>query len=352
MHSALIVRSAFGEIYETAWVRALRELGVKADLFDTHAYIPRNLVGRLEERYLAGPHIDRVNEMVLERARELRPDVVLFYQGHHYKRETIAQIAKLAFVAGSHCDDPFGRPRLREYRLFMRALPEYDGIHVNRRCNIDEAATYGARRIRVLMMYYIPWLHYPCTVTPSEQEAWGSDVVYAGHMEPDLRIECLTRVVRAGVRCRLFGGESQWASALPGDVYRSLRPIPNVRGADYRRALCASKIGACFFSKWNRDQYTNRSWEIPACGVFLLSERTPAMIEFYSEGTEAEFFGCPEEFGEKVHFYLRNESARARIAAAGYMRATTSGHDIHSRMTQWLSDIGEWRYEKDLDSCR
>ena len=346
VRSVLIVRSAFGEIYELAWLRALRELGIEADLFDTHSYIPSNLAGRLQERYLVGPHIDRVNRMVVDRVKEMHPDAVVFYHGHHYRADTIAQIAKRSFVCGSHCDDPFGRPHLREYRLLMKSLPEYDGYHVNRECNIAEAIAHGVKRARVLMMYYIPWLHHPCTLSAEEQRAWGSDVVYAGHMEPDHRIECLSAVVRDGFKCRIFGGDVGWRAALPKDVYTVVRPIPNVRGNDYRRALCASKIAACFFSKWNRDQYTNRAWEIPACGVFLLSERTPAMQSFYTEGTEAEFFDTPDEFIDKVRFYLRNETARIRIASAGLARAMRSENDIYSRMRQWLADVTEWRFQK------
>lgn len=346
VRSVLIVRSAFGEIYELAWLRALRELGIDADLFDTHSYIPLNIAGRLQQRYLWGPHLDRVNRLLVERVEEMRPDVVVFYHGHHYRAETIAEVAKRSFVCGSHCDDPFGRPHLREYRLLLKALPEYDGYHVNRERNISEALALGVKRARVLMMYYIPWIHYPSSLSPVEQAAWGSDVVYAGHMEPDHRIECLSSVVRNGFKCRIYGGEVGWRTELPRDVYEAVRPIPNVRGDDYRRVLCASKIAACFFSKWNRDQYTNRSWEIPACGVFLLSERTPAMQEFYTEGKEAEFFDTAEEFIDKVRFYLGNETARLAIAAAGHVRVLKSGHDIYSRMRQWIGDVEEWQGEK------
>jgi hypothetical protein len=350
VESVLLVRSAFGEIHELAWVRALRDLGIRVELFDTHAHIPPNLVGRVEEHYLWGPDIRKVNRMVLEGAREMHPDVVHFYQGHHYTAETIATVSQTAFASGLHNDDPFGRPNHREYRLLLKALPKYDGYHVNRECNVGEAVAYGIERVRVLMMYYIPWLHYPDALTPQERQNFGSDVVFAGHMEPDLRIDCLSGVIRAGLKCRIFGGDSEWKSALPKELYESVQPIFHARGADYRRALCASKIGACFFSKWNRDQYTTRSWEIPACGVFLLSERTAAMQEFYREGKEAEFFAGAEEFIDKARFYVSNEGARRRIASAGYARVIASGNDIYSRMRQWLADVTEWRNEKLLES--
>ena len=146
VESVLIVRSAFGEIHELAWLKALRDLGIQADLFDTHSYIPRNLAGRLEQRYLLGPHIAKVNRMVIERVKEIRPDVTHFYQGHHYAADTIEQTAAVAFVSGSHCDDPFARQDLREYRLLTKALPKYDGYHVFRESNLTEAAAFGLKR--------------------------------------------------------------------------------------------------------------------------------------------------------------------------------------------------------------
>ena len=63
------------------------------------------------------------------------------------------------------------------------------------------------------------------------------------------------------------------------------------------------------------------------------------MQEFYCEGKEAEFFDGPEEFMDKVKFYLRSEKERKRIAAAGYARVVASGNDIYSRMRQWLADV-------------
>ena len=70
------------------------------------------------------------------------------------------------------------------------------------------------------------------------------------------------------------------------------------------------------------------------------------MQEFYKEGKEAEFFAGPDEFLDKVQFYVRNDSARSRIAAAGYARVIASGNDVYSRMRQWLADVSDWRREK------
>ncbi len=147
--------------------------------------------------------------------------------------------------------------------------------HVNRQCNVAEAAACGVKRVRVLMVYYIPWLHYPGSLSTQEHRAWGSDVVFAGHMEPDLRIECLTRVVRAGLKCRIFGGKAEWRSALPRDVYRTVRPILlRPRGRTTGEHFVQAKSAPVSSAGGIEISIRTRSWEIPACGVFLLSERT------------------------------------------------------------------------------
>ena len=69
------------------------------------------------------------------------------------------------------------------------------------------------------------------------------------------------------------------------------------------------------------------------------------MQEFYQEGKESEFFSSLDEFSDKARFYIANDAPRRRIAEAGYRRVIASGHDIHSRMRQWLSDVGDWRNE-------
>ena len=131
----------------------------------------------------------------------------------------------------------------------------------------------------------------------------------------------------------------------PPGLRARLGPIHHILGENYRRAICAARISACFFSKKNRDEYTRRVFEITACGGFLLAERTPMMLELFPEGSSAEYFASQAEFVDKARFYCSNEAARLRIAARGYERVRAEGHDLFSRMRQWLGDVARWRAE-------
>lgn len=344
----LIARGAFAEMYEPAWDRALDELGTASEMFEAHALTLPGLLGRIERRLLWGPGISRLRRALVAKARQARPDVTLLYQGHYYDTDTVEELRRWSFVVGYHNDDPFGpRRRMLRYRHLLAALRRYDGYHVYRPVNLDEARRFGVRRVGLLPPYYLPWQDFPRELAENDRKAFGCDVVFAGHAEPDLRNACLSVAVRSGLRVRIHGEGPYWQAQLPKDVYSVVAPIRVAVGEVYRRALCAAKVATCFLSKWNRDRYTRRTFEIPACGVFLLAERTPEMSAFFTEGVEAEYFSSPEEFVSKARFYVEHDEARERIAAAGYARVKSGGHDIHSRMKQWLSEVDAWRHESD-----
>jgi hypothetical protein len=344
VRSVLIVQGAFGEIFEPAWNRALNDLGIRAELFETHSLTLPGILGRIERRVLLGPGISRIRARLVQHVKQRRPDVTLFYQGHYFDRETLEQIRRVTFVVGYHDDDPLGvRKSMLRYRHLLPSLSIYRGFHVIRRVNVNEMLAHGVPRVEVLLHSYRPWIHYPVVLDLHDQRHWGSDIVFVGHWEDDMRASCLSAAARAGSKVRIFGSTRYWKPALPQDVYRQVGPVRPVFDELYRKALCGSKIAVAFLSKWNRDEHGMRSFEIPACGAFMLSERTELMRELYEEGKEAEFFSSLDEFLDKIKFYLAHESARVRIAKAGHRRAARSGYDIHSRINQWLQDVNDWR---------
>jgi len=345
--SVLIARSTSGEVYEPAWSRALNDLGVDSRMFDTYACFPGGIWGRAQQRLLWGPAMWKANRRLLDRVRRERPDVTLLYQGHHFWAETVARLREHTFVVGYHNDDPLG-PQTAElrFRHLKPALPLYHGYHTYRDCTAEDLRAAGVPRVGLVRSFYLPWADYPRALSAEDKARFGCQLTFAGHWEPDLRVECLSRAVRAGVQVRLHGEPRFWRRSLPRDVLRRLAPVRARYGDDYRKALCGAEIAACFLSQWNRDQYTRRVFEIPACGVFLLAERTPLMRELYREGEEAEFFDSPEEFLDKVTFYLGNPRVRKRVAASGHRRATSSGYDVYSRIRGWLADVGEWRGDR------
>lgn len=103
---------------------------------------------------------------------------------------------------------------------------------------------------------------------------------------------------------------------------------------DYRLAVGGAKIAVNLVRRANRDDHVMRTFEIPACGGFMLTERSSSHEELFSEDNEAAFFGSPDELVAKVRSYLVRDEARARIAAAGYRKITQGQHTYADRLAE------------------
>lgn len=90
-----------------------------------------------------------------------------------------------------------------------------------------------------------------------------------------------------------------------------------VQGAyreEHARMVCRSRINLNFTEGGSSD----RTYKVMAAGGFLLTQSWPHMEDDFTPGKDFEVFESPEEFEEKVEFYLLNEGPRRRIAIQGY----------------------------------
>jgi spore maturation protein CgeB len=98
----------------------------------------------------------------------------------------------------------------------------------------------------------------------------------------------------------------------------------------------SSRINLNILTRENRDTTNIRNYEIPACGAFQLSERSDAILEIFEEEKEIACFRDVKELTAKCSYYLEHESERERIAAGGYRKLMTGGHEIKDRAEQIL----------------
>jgi len=341
----LIVRGAFGEMYEPAWYRALRDLGIRVEIFDCHEKTPKNIFGRLQRRFLWGPSIEKLREDLINHIEKYRPEIVLLYQGHYIDSETVKKISEFSFVTGYHNDNPYGEgAKMLRYRHFHKAISSYDAFHVYRPSNISQIKKAGIKRVSVLMPGFMPWIDYPRKLNTKEIKIFESEVLFIGHCENDQRNQCLLELLNNRLKLKIFGDSNSWKEFGDKKLLIKVPKIIHLTGDNYRKAISAAKINLCFFSKKNKDVYTRRVFEITACAGFLLCERTPEMLELFPEGIAAEYFDNSEELLEKTKFYLKNFNLRKKIANQGFKLVHQNKHDIYSRMIDWLKDIEKWQH--------
>jgi spore maturation protein CgeB len=125
-----------------------------------------------------------------------------------------------------------------------------------------------------------------------------------------------------------------------------LRPL---YGREKLAAFATCRIALCFLRKANRDTYTDRSFEIPACRAFMLAERTEEHRELFREGEEIACFEGTEELIAGVRYYLDHDAERQQMAEAGYARLRGDRHTYVDRLGELLELADEIRATTPFD---
>lgn len=216
-----------------------------------------------------------------------------------------------------------------------KSLPIFDTVYTTKPRNLQELSKLGARRIFCVFQAYDRTLHRPISVSPTEQAQWGADVGFVGTFEVD-RAEKMLFLAEQGITVRIWGSNwKSWQHKHPNLLVEA-QPVHH---ETFVKAINSTKINLNFLRKANRDQHTSRSLEIPACGGFMLAERTGEHQQLFQENKEAEFFDRPDELLSKVKYYLARPQERQEIAQAGRRRCIESGYSHHDRLKLMLENL-------------
>ena len=203
---------------------------------------------------------------------------------------------------------------------------------LSREPNIAEYQQRGAKRVVRCWWGFEPTVHRPIHLEPGDRERFGGDAGFIGHYELP-RARSLHALADSGVSVRVWGPGWEQHRLL----HRNLKiENQNLANDDYTKAICGFSINLGFLRKANRDLCTQRTMEIPACGGFLLAERTAEHEALFAEGREAEYFGSDAELIEKVGIYLANPVMRTQIADRGRQACWSRGYSNDSRLMQML----------------
>jgi spore maturation protein CgeB len=217
-------------------------------------------------------------------------------------------------VIGFSPDDMFQRHN--QSLQFLRSSELYDGYITTKSFNVAELQSLGFKNVVFVDNGFDPKTFRPLPISDTDLRQFGSDIGFIGSYEPD-RASDMLFLARHGFKIRVFGWDWHKFKAKHPNLVVENRPL---YGDNFAKACRAFKINLGFLRKLNRDLQTTRSVEIPACGGFMLAERTPEHSRLFKEGDEAEYFSSRDELLQKCAWYLSDDHVRESIAKAGRIR--------------------------------
>lgn len=317
---------------------ALRRLGCDVTDLDYQTIFPnwQQRSNRAIRRLLHPRIVREYNQLILECASQIKPDIFLAFKGQCVTVATLRRLRTSGIKLYNYFPDTIPS---EQGGMLGESLREYDCVFYTKKFwDANPPDALGERPLVFLPHGYDPDVHRITELDHRDISEFVHDVtVIANHTA--YKEKLLGELIRAMPELDLHIYGSRWMdSPRAPELKRRIRGTA-LFGSRYAKAIAAARINLAITSWTGRveiDETTTRTFEIPACGGFMLHERTPELLELYKEGREVTAFGSVEELASKIEYYLAHPEEREAIARAGHARCVPE-YSYDQRMKQILS---------------
>lgn len=301
---------------EAALAQGLRDRGWLVDEVESaRHYGARTLAERAERRLRRTQYDARYNADIVAACDRVRPDVLFTVKGSGIRDDTLTAleargIATVNYFPDYHLTD-----------IAPGAIRAYSAFITTKSFQLDHLRDVrDPKPVHFVHHGYSPLVHRPLR-RPS---GLAADIAYVGNASP-YKAAFLTPLVAAnpGAIVRIYG--ANW------EVYRDTPLASAIVGErvspDYMAEVVATSainvslhMGRTASQEWE-DLVSTRTFEIPACGGFMLHIDNAEVRSLFDVPGEIDVFATPEELVAKALHYLDHPVDRRAIAARGQARA-------------------------------
>jgi spore maturation protein CgeB len=207
---------------------------------------------------------------------------------------------------------------------------------------VTKEINYYELKPKIKSVKFIPFSFYPkihsIPIYDSNDEIkWGFDVLFVGTCYKSRKnvLEYIVKNLDSKFRIGIFGNGWDTVSFFSPLKKYIINKVLNYD--EMQKAFYYSKISLGFLCKENRDDHTQRSFEIPACGGLLLAESTIRHEKFFKENESAVFFDINNysDLLYKINILLKDHKLINKIKHNGQERVL----ELNATYKDRLKDI-------------
>ncbi len=248
----------------------------------------------------------KANEILIKQVRYYYPDVILFLSMELLGVELIKELRNAARGAIFVGKDGDPHPEKFPLRIETGKLMDMVCMHSGGKF-LETYKNAGVKKCAFIPFSCDPDIQYRYKV----EDRWKTDITFLGTQEH-------SRLERDEDRYNI----TKELSEMPNVKLYGCFGRPKTEGLDSFFAICGAKIGLSInipndVYLYHSDRFIN----IPACGTFMLAKTVPGYELMFKDCVHLRYFDTADEFFELVDWYLKHDSEREKIAAAGMERA-------------------------------
>ncbi len=300
------------------------------DVVDTNIpfYETSKLMRSLGFRFQKGQLIKNINKYILnnltskydfiwvDKAIFIKPQTTRILKTH--TKKLIHYTPDAAFV-------------INKSLLFQKSLPLYDFIITTKSFELD----YYKNRADINKIIFATQgfdknTHKPIVSFENKKNA----ILFIGRYEKN-RANMIRLLLSEQINISVSGNKwKEFAKKHQNNKY-FLWLGEGLYSNEYSKTISSYKISWGALSKLMPEKHTTRTFEIPACGTALITERNKETTKFFTND-EAIFYSTNEEFVKKIKYYLNNEEELKLISEKGYNKVIAKGYDYKSILRKTL----------------
>ncbi len=339
----ILIIGSFREIaLEKTYAHNLKLLGheiIPVETFVGFHDMTESLFGKVWHKLQITRIRQKVNKVIIQRYREVKPDVVLIFKGEDITPDTLQELrSEEGILVNYNPDHPF---YFEKETVSSKNITECISMY-------DLYLTYSQEIKEQLSREGVPAgcipFGYDARMIKKAQNL-NKEVpsfLFVGAWDQD-REEWLSQMTDK-VNLEIYGNQD-WSLMSRGKEVATSFQNRYLIGEEYANVVSRSAGVINLLRPQNmREQSHNmRTFEVPGYGGVLISQRTDEQMSYFEEDKEAIFFSDIEELIDKLDFLVRNPNHARQIKEQALNRSETSGYSYFDRAKALSNMIGEMK---------
>ncbi|REE27445.1 glycosyl transferase family 1 [Winogradskyella pacifica] len=303
-------------------------------VIDTHVpfFKSNKLFRSFGFRYKIGPLIAVINKFVIKELKASYFDLIWIDKGVFLTAKTTKLLRKRADKLVHFTPDMafYGN----QSRLFNQSVPYFDYVITTKSKELQlYERIIPKEKILLTTQGFDKQIHKPYHTFEQKDNA----IVFIGLAEPS-RLKIAEQIINQNLTLKLVGkGWEAFVEKHKGN--ENLKFIGDaVYSSEYSKLISSSKFGLGLLSKNFPELHTTRTFEIPACGTALLTERNAETRLFYKDD-EVVFYENQEDLIEKIFYFIKNQAELKNVIASGRNTVLNGNYDYESIIKELLNLI-------------
>ncbi|WP_179348062.1 glycosyltransferase family protein [Winogradskyella pacifica] len=304
------------------------------DIIDTHVpfFKTNRLFRTIGFRYKFGPLIYKINNYILKNLKSNSYDLIWVDKGVFITKSTIEILRKQTDKLVHYTPDMAFYENKSAY--FNSSMNLYDYLVTTKLAEIDTYLRHVSKeKLLVTTQGYSKNIHKPTHAFNQKDDS----VVFIGLAEPH-RLEIAELLLKNGINLKLVG--KNWEGFLAkNSKSKNLKYLGEaVYDKAYSELISSSRFSLGLLSKRFNEYHTTRTFEIPACGTALLTEKNIETQKIYSDD-EVIFYDDNIDLVKKIVYYNKNSEKLEELIIKGYERVKMGGYDYNSILKKIIEKV-------------